>query len=147
MSVFLHGRVIWISSLFFILFMLPAFAGSSPAGKPEMKANPVDEFRHNLALIDKEYESVRYNLEWLNLKISRMKAMDHPVQSNLYRSVDYKKQKLKALEKMRHDYKACLAKAKAPAPPEMMDNTDISSGMEKRFSAKWKVSACPVPLN
>ncbi len=151
MRVLIGRRILWISSLFIILFMLSTFAGQVLADIPQKKANKnsADKLRHSIYLIDKEYQGVNENLQWLNLKIVRLKAMNAPVQQALYSSVDYKKQKLAALEKERQEYEKYLEEAIAlqdlekqkqivpPAPPvtsvlpaPTAPVNDIMSGME-----------------
>ncbi len=148
MSVRIDRRILWISSLFFILFMLIAFAGQVLADIPQKdkSKNSADKLRHSIYLIDKEYQGVSENLQWLNLKIVRLKAMNAPVQQALYTSVDFKKQKLAALEKERQEYEKYLEevialqdleKQKQIAPPASPATSvlpapanDIMSGME-----------------
>jgi flagellar motor protein MotB len=134
-----------MSSLFFILFMLPALAGQASSvadsSQKEIKRNPVDEYRHGIILIDQEYESVRNDLQWLKLKILRMESMNFPVPSALYHSADYKEQKLKALEAIRLGYEEELEEAIALYPPagnsmmekevlRQIDNLSLSDAFE-----------------
>lgn len=100
----------FIHLLFFlIVFLSGSFIYLEPAGAvPDKSDGPdtynrtiIDDYQHRVISTEMEIRELKENLAWLDLKIKGMIYSNHPVPQSIYNSVQYKTERLNALEKER----------------------------------------------
>ncbi|MDA3787995.1 MAG: OmpA family protein [Desulfobacula sp.] len=107
-------QISWMVCLALIpgLFTFPAFAGTSL----EKDIVLIREYQDRISLTSREIYELKENLEWLELKITRMNNFETRVPPHLYESVSYKKLRINTLEQTRQSYTDCLKKITSRMP-------------------------------
>ncbi|MCP4720627.1 MAG: OmpA family protein [Desulfobacteraceae bacterium] len=101
-------------AIFFMgIFVLSAHSKNSltlPQTSKEKLVRSADEYNRHLVLTREEALALKQDLNWLVLKINRLRSLDYVVPKNLYQSVEFKKSRMNALEKDIHHYEGRLEK-------------------------------------
>jgi len=126
----LSGAAFFIVSAVFLVF--PAYAGPS-LGKELVLAG---EYRENISSKTQEIFDLNENLTWLEHKIERLKSLEQPVPSSLYRSVAYKIVKLNSLEKERQAYQAALEEIEGRTTDQPIKTQTMKADMIRQDQAR-----------
>lgn len=74
------------------------------------RAELVSEYREQLSFVRQEIQTIRQDLEWLSMRIQRMKTMNRYIPEKMQDSVAFKKEKIKSLSRLEDKYKELLTR-------------------------------------
>ncbi len=111
----LSGMMVFILVILFwftLFFGVPVYA--DPVWEKDLLLT--EEYRNLISETTRELDTLKEDLEWLELKIMDRNYLEQSVPSRLYTSVLFKKNRMDALEKKLQHYNKCLEKIAAKRP-------------------------------
>lgn len=143
--VFLNARkLMWgLAALAVLLagFALKPDRGNSLETGGGTRKELVEEYRDQLTFVREEIHKIREDLEWLSLRIKRMKTMNRFVPEKMHDSVEFKKGKIKSLNQLKEKYEKLLSQKDAGMdagiPVSALHDRELAEKIRKSGLTDW----------